>query len=551
MQLPFLVRTEKLLIVVITAFYYFLSYFPITQNIKNTPPDRVYMGSTDYPLDMMGNLASVQEGYLGHWKRFSQSTTTIEAPGSFIKFEYIFIGQIARVFHLDPFIVFHFVRGIISLLFVGFIYKLIRSFFATPQERIAAFAFSLFATGILPAIANDSLRILIELPSDAHVFQRLTTTAHHYLLGSFFSMISLYFLSKWIDHRKKNLFLFACVFGFSASFVYIPTILLVLLSLPLFLLIYFYCEKEKRNIRNILHLSIPVSIYAGVLIIPVLYLLYVSQFWEFNTFAKTEKIIPSDISFLNYPMIVGLPFILSIFSIPTVLKRKKTLFLLFIPWVIIHPLATLILSNFLSINKLRFFFGPYFLIFALLGTVTIINLAKIIHKRALKISTSIILFCLVFIFLYPSKHAYVMSYRANHVCFCTIPLFDYGYPKKGTMEAIYWLRDNSNKNDTVFSGYFAGILIPAFSGNRVYTSWWFRLMQPSNFDSVISNYQSFLSQRMTQKEARDFMIKEKIRYVFVGEEEQPLAGENGLKYPFLREVIRSDNTVVYKVVLDE
>lgn len=543
-----LIRSERIIILFVAALFLFFSYFPLYQNYKHAPLDRFYAGSTDYPLDMMGNLASVQEGYNGHFLRFSKSTSTIESPGTFMKFEYILIGHIARIFRGDTLVVFHLTRVIISILFIFFIYKLVRFAFKEKVERIVAFTLSLFGGGILPAISNQTLRILLELPAEAHIFQRLTTSAHHYMLGSFFALASLSFLARFFDDSKKKYFVLSSVFGFIASFVYAPSVILVLASIPFFFVLRLWLYKEERKRKKIFQTASLLLLYMFFLVIPILYLLYVSQFWEFNTFIKTEKLIPSDINFINYSMLVGTPFILSLFTIPKILREKKSLFLLFLPWIFLHPLFILLMTQFLSMNKFRFFFTPYYLIFALLATVGITVIVDWIGKNIRKISYSVGLLLFLPIVLFPSKHAYVMSYSLNHACFCMLPGYDYAYPKKEIMDAIYWLRDHTKENDTVLSGYFAGILIPAFAGNSVYTSWWFRLAQPPNFNPVMFAYENFYSERMKSEEALQFLKREKITYIFLGSEERAIVPNRGdLQYSFLKEVTRSGNTLVYEI----
>ena len=128
--------------------YLFLSYWPIIRSYQTAPPDRYYWGSVDYAIDTVGNMTTVREGYLGHWQRFSKITSTIEGKPSLLKFEYILVGQIARMTGVDPLVMFYVTRAIISLVLIGVIYFLITRMFAAAVDRWMAFMFVLFATGV-------------------------------------------------------------------------------------------------------------------------------------------------------------------------------------------------------------------------------------------------------------------------------------------------------------------------------------------------------------------------------------------------------------------
>lgn len=528
----------------------FFSYFPVYSNYRQAPAGSFYYGATgNYPLDMIGNLASVYEGYLGHLRRFSKTTTTIYSQPTFIKFEYLLIGHLARIFNSDPLIMFYLTRFIITILFLIFIgFVLIPGLFNNFLSRIIAAVLVLFSTGILPAIYDDNIRILLTFPPDIYPFQRLTTTAHHYLLGSFFSLLAFFFLSKAVDSPKKLYYILPPVFGFLTAFVFTPSAIMLILSLPVFIILYSKTYPLKKNYKKYRNIFILFLTFIAASIIPVVYLLRVSEFFDFNTFYKTEQIAPYNINPVNYIFIVGISYLLALFSISKVFRKSNTLLFFFLSFTLVHPIAVFLLPGLLSVNKIRFFLTPYHFIFAFLATYGILSLSDFFHTKFLILSRYFFIGLFTVIPLFSSWYVYSMSFNQQKNCFCQWQFFDYGNPKKDLMDAIFWLRKNSAEDDIVLSGYYAGTLIPAFSGNKVYTSWWFRLMQPDNFKEVSGNIQNFFSGNISPETALSFLKKEKINFIFFSDEEMNnYAGSKSLKYPFLKPVFQKNNTIIYQV----
>lgn len=136
----------------------------------------------------------------------------------------------------------------------------------------------------------------------------------------------------------------------------------------------------------------------------------------------------------------------------------------------------------------------------------------------------------------------------EHLCFCAGASFDFGYPKKTIINGIFWLSKNTKPGDIVLSGYFAGTLIPAFAGNRVYASWWYRLIEPPTVGQTEMNIAQFYSGKISDTDARTFLRQTHIAYVFYSEQEQGYAGgKQTLDYPFLFPVYENAGTVIYSV----
>ncbi|MBI3559591.1 hypothetical protein HY087_00490, partial [Candidatus Gottesmanbacteria bacterium] len=517
-------KIDRVIMLLFVLVLYGASYIPLWKNFQRVPKDRYYFGSVDYAIDVLGNLTTVRQGFLGHWQRRSPVTTTIEGKPTYLKFEYIAIGQLARMGRVDPTVMYYLARSVISLVVVVMIVWLVYQMIQKPLARIAAIAMILFATGITEPWKSYPYRIMDVMPGDTMVFQRLTLAAPHYLLGILLPLCSIVFLARFIDRKKFSFFLLSVASGMLGTLVYTPSMVLVVLSLPLLFL-------KKKTYRGAIFL------YAILSLLPVIYIRYVSQFWDFSAFSKTEFVVPFRLSPLDYPLAVGVPFLLALFSLKRVLTSKNTMLLILFPWLLTHPFATLVVAYFAHINPSRFFFGPYFVVFGILGALGIKEILAFVRHKTTKTLTYLFGAVLMLTVFAPSYISYGASMLAIRTCFCNVRFFDYGYPKKDLMDAIFWLRDHTSEFDTVLSGPYTGAIIPAFSANPVYTSWCLRIMDEQAFGQTEDVLKKFYSGTMPESEVRRLIADNHISYVLVGDQEKTYGDTTSLsKYPFLTPV---------------
>ncbi len=542
---------EFLFFLGIVIVYNVLSYAPVVRNFRVAPPDRYYWGADDFPFDTTGNLTNVREGYNGHWLRFSKFTSTIEGPPTLLKFEYILVGQFARLFRSDPLVMYYITRTILSLVYFGSIFIVVRKFFRGFVEQGTAYILLFFATSItIPNVAN--FQAPDGLLYDTRALIRYSQATHHYLLGGIFALLSLWFLAKVLDKPKALwAFVTASLLGFLCSWVYAPNSIVILSGFPLFFAgKWFSLPKSRRLIRFILIAGILFG-YAAFLIAPIVYVkIAIQGVWDWNVYAVTEKLVPFTLTLTEYLYVMGLVYPFAALSVPSIVRSGNTFLLLIVPWVVMHPVGTFFLTDLLGINKLRYFLSFYFVVFGLLAAVGIRSVAEgvawVVHRKVAPV-TMILLTALVIV---SSYETYIFSWGKQNICYCTNSLFDYGYPKKDLMGAIFWLRDTTKEGDIVLSGAYAGTLVPAFAGNRVYVTWWFRLSAPERYYPLMQNLERFYRGDMVPTEAKDYLQTNNIAYVLFSEEERDWTGGNtGISYPGLREVFRNNAAVVYAVSL--
>lgn len=483
------------------------SYLPLLNNAIRAPGDRVYLGFEEYPIDVLWAVDIMRQGYNGHWGVALQFSSTLPETRGFIKLEYLLLGKISRTFGIDLVTTLHIARIFVSVVYVMFIIRIIGSLFAKRETRIAAYLFTLFGT---------SITLGLSAAHDAGVFQRITDASLHHIFGGFLSWVSLWSLSLFIEKRDAKAYYIALISGFFASLVYAPAMMLVLLGLPIFLVV-----TRGRGFKEI-------TLYAVIVALPMFYVRYVTgTLWSPHHFTNNETLNPFAVSFKHYPFAMGMTYLLSFLTIPTVLTSKRPLFLLILPWLVVHPIGEYVISPLFGINPVRFFLTPYFIGFGLLSALVI---DKMRH--------GIWAWLVVCVVLASGWNSYKASFYASRVTFGLDNTFSFGYPKKDLVAAMEWLRTNTSEYDRVLTSLYAGNLVPAFSGNRVVTSWWHRLANPPGFYPLAVAVESFYGGAMTNQDGLKFLERYGIGYILA---------DRRLTYSFLEPMFTRGSSIVYKV----
>ncbi len=121
------------------------------------------------------------------------------------------------------------------------------------------------------------------------------------------------------------------------------------------------------------------------------------------------------------------------------------------------------------------------------------------------------------------------------------------YPSKEILKAIYFLEKNTKPNQTVLTHFFVGNLIPAYSGNLVYFG---HPTETSQFWSTKkTNVEQFFSGKMNPLRAQEFLIKNKIDFIFYGPQEENLNLKfDILTYKFLEKIFQNPQVLILKVI---
>ncbi|MBI4990982.1 hypothetical protein HZB96_02700 [Candidatus Gottesmanbacteria bacterium] len=118
------------------------------------------------------------------------------------------------------------------------------------------------------------------------------------------------------------------------------------------------------------------------------------------------------------------------------------------------------------------------------------------------------------------------------------------YPLSDFMDGIYYLRDNTDKNSVVLSYITAGNDIPAYAGNFVYIGH-ANTPDEKKKEKIAAR---FFKGEMTKEEAKEFLQKERISYIYFGPQEREVGSIDNLVsvYTFLTPIYNNSRVTIYK-----
>lgn len=410
-----------------------------------------------------------------------------------------------------------------------------------PIEKVAyrylSFFLIVFSTSFYSVTSSKNL---VVLPVDywyslSTPFSRFSIVVPHQQMAHIFLIIALIIFIK-IQAKRKPELLPQIAMHSSISLILLsispPVLIIYWSSIALSLLIITFRRKEIISLTSF--------IFSVFLVFPFAL--------KINEIAKNSPTLKSvflwDINHIYYPdpktvfMTFGPLTILSLLAIPLFLKKfstpKVVFFITFaISFVFAHiPLLTgsgNVLTN-LGFHNLRFL-TPVMYVF--IGSAPIFLLERIVKRRKFVIIAGTLLliyFVPVIYQSYQSRKSTPQS--AGHLQWMPQELFD----------GLKWL-EKKDDNAIILSSpnSIIGVAIPALTQKHTYIGRSI-LTVNRNEKATVADY--FYHLTLSEKEAGDFLRKEKIDYIIFS----PFDGNQSSfisHYPFLKSVFRNDWLTIY------
>lgn len=503
-----------------------ISLSPWLAELFATPYNQIFTGINRWSTDYYIYLSYVEQGVRG-FLTTKLIFTTQSHPPVFFYLVYAIPGYIfGHIFGLHSIFIYHFFRAIYGLTFllmtVLFFYKLSQSKIVT----LVAFFLTFYVSGFVKIISLfpfQATRYLSWL-QEQNVIGRATGPLH-YNVGFiiFIGAFIFYFYSK--TRLFKKTFVMGLLFnGLLLSNPF--NFLLMILSFSAYLLIKFIFYKKDRQFLHEL-----VIISGAVLVsIPLFLLLnyYLSTpIWGVTGVSPKYYVKTTPpVNLLEIAMSVGPIFFLGIFGAIGLFIKKNRLIsssalIFLIVWPIIQ-LFLLLLGDHFKIHPPRAFSGLYYLPLAYFSASFISSLSK-------KIIVPVII--ILFLITLPN---YYLSYKEQLFAFTDFKYFSpFVYPSKKQVDAFRYLEKNTPAYSGVLALYEVSSLINGFSGNSTEVGLDQNLKIP------------FYSNKLSNEEAKKFLIKYHFKYVYLGYQEK-YAGQNINKYPFLKKIYENSEAIIYE-----
>lgn len=535
--------SEEAIIVFLSLILLCFSYGPLVYQYLFPPPGKVFLGSFGFPSDFFGNVIYFQDGRLGHWQHISRLTSTVIGQPTFIKLDYIVWGQLSRLFPVNPIVFYHIIRFSLSLTLLLLSYFIIGKIFKSKILRISAFLLAFFSTSAGPNSAN-----LVNYWTPISVFQR-TAYYPHYLLSFILVLVTILFLNKVFEQRKLKFLVAACAAGFLTSLVHSPNTIILFIGLPFYFILLLstfehdVVKKHRELINNIFYLLL----FGLIASLPLLYLNYVTSFHPWNLLSKVDFMFTRSkvISPIELLAGIGPTSILAFVGALIAVKSKKNLNQLLAPWSITYIIGFFLIYRIIHSDGARFLQTPFYIILGILSIFTLIEFVKkTIEKFKLKINPDKLVLLLTLVILFVSYPAYKQAFQINRQNFTS--LYPYLNASKELKKSLDWLSTNSPAEQIILTGAVDGSLISAFTAGIPYYSEGAGLLD--NFSQLKQNTEQFYSQNWTDKQAHQFVKKEKIKWILFSEEERNISGgKSRLEYSFLEPMLIDKDVILYKI----
>ncbi|MDP3888552.1 MAG: hypothetical protein Q8Q24_00765 [bacterium] len=507
--------SEEFIIALLALALLTFSYGPLVYQYLFPPPGTIFIGSFGYPLDFLGNLSVYHEGRIGQWFVNVPLSSTLPMPPLYHKELTILIGQASRLFPIEPTIFFHLVRFILSCLFILSAYFLISKIFSQKAQRIGAFALALFSTAA--SLGYDKLT---DFWSPLSVFQR-SAYFHHYLAAFILTVWAIVLLSRFLTNYKKKTFLLLCFLGFLITSIHPANGASLVLTLPIFLAFDSW-QSKKINLAKIFSLGL----FSIITLLPMLYIYWAGQNFPLNTLSKLDLQfdIGRFISPVDFLFGIGPTLILALAGIYFVAREKKVLGLLIAPWAIVYIVGFFFLGRFAGFNSGRFLQTPFFIFLGILSVYPLWFVAR---------GKSKVFYLLVIILLALSLSNYKASLALNFENFRTN--YSWINADPALFEGIDWLGQNSKPGQVVLAEELDALLIMSYAGNLTYINS-YSSQAGDAYPALKFNAESFLQQKFSEKEAKEFIENKNISFIF---------SQGPLSYSFLRPVFQNTQVVIY------
>ncbi len=554
-----------------------LQYLPYIYHVRQTPPDRVYLGAERYTPDYYIYLFYTNQGFLNR-TTVSDFYTNEPHEDSLVHVEYLIMGKIGSLLGFSVITTYYFFRSLFLIIYIFASFWFITKFIKDSLWQKLTLILSFFWGGLFwPEVTNTGLNLksYFDFYQPPDLINRLTFEPHKLIgMGLFLIILNVIARTSYYGHRTKQsikyyiLLPLLLVVGFIHGITSISiafTIIFYLLLVSLLKLL-----RHKFTLKTLLSFSpfFPIIVF---LILPVFYWqrvfatnpVWYNVFytWE-KYFTNIDRLAPLVPTIIGYLFTIGPLIFLSLIGLKKFLNDHKQTGLFILSFLLSNIFLFFLGYIVLGTSKHRFFQTPYLLVWSILASYGLREFADKITISAGD-SASVVR---GFFSLFSKKTPPAIRALAGPALITTLLLFglpnlkqgldrqlyQFGtppnleflaYPAKTFYQGLLWLKKNTTTNDIILSLPTAGNIIPAIPGRKVVVG---DYVHTYRFAEKLSLVTKFYKGQMTNIEAKNYLQKEKVSFVFWGEEEKNI-GDYPAKTEFLKEVFRNKDVVIYQV----
>ncbi len=456
-----------------------------------------------------------------------------EQAQAFINPLWLSVGWLTKIDGISNLLALHIARSIWIVIFVFVLYRFLSYFITNARARRWALAMLLFASG-LGVFFNPFLfdvNNIYEHPTDIWIAESVNflSALHspHLLASLTLLVLTLYCMLRAFDTNRWRYSIGAAVSSFFLVWFHPfngPTVFVVLL---VYMLVRFVHTK-RIHWKWIQHY---VVLGMGTLP-PVLYLWLLAQRdWVIRNWSA-QNILPSP-SLWMYMIGFGLLLPLALVGIWRIIKDQQSSRVFLVVWI----LVTLVLM-YVPVSFQRRMSEGVQIPLVLLAFFGVWWCWSRLRQRGGIWATAGVMGLIIFL---PLSNLQVLG--QDFFLFTTKHDLPY-YLMQDEVDAMHWLRDHTDYTDVIFSSYYMGNYIPAYSGRVV---WIGHGPQTIDLQYKFEDSEAFWSDDADPPEKEQLLRDGRVTYVWYGRKEKELGSFDPSTKPYLREAHRTPHVVIYSV----
>lgn len=517
------------LVLLVTAVPYLYGYFTAPVGMVYTGLHHLTPGDTNVFLSMIEQVKQGHNIFLNLYTAEPQARLLVNPL-------WLSVGWLGKVFDFSNLLTLHLARSLWIVIFIFICYLFLVHLLPDVRKRKWIFIIILFSSGLgvffNPFLFN--VNNIYEHPTDIWVAESITflTLFHSPHLIASLTLIILVFLLMLLAFEQDKLRYsvgagVACLFLLWFHPFNGPTIYLVLGT---YLLILFCWQRRIRwsHVKHFLVLS--------VMPIPaVLYLFLIGRAdWVIRQWSA-QNILPSP-SVWMYIIGYGIVLLFALIGLWITLKNPSTKLIFIIAWTVSS--ASLLYIPLAFQRRLSEGLHLPLAILAGLGIFYLLDQIKIHDPHGLK------RYALVFSLLLFLPLTNLQIVGQDIFMYQTKKDLPY-YLHQGEVDAMAWLKSNVSADGVVFSSYYMGNYIPAYSGRIV---WIGHGPQTINLvqKSEVSDW--FWSSDNEADAKYDLLRRDRVSYVFYGRKEKELGSYDPGTKSYLQQAFQNSDASIYRVL---